>query len=679
VAPANHTIVFAGRAKELSFLQMQLGRDAQEANPIPIINVWGPHGVGKTALIHAFLSRSAAAGQPVSWLRTGGVAQTASLAEYAQALARSLQSAFPSDDSINMALPPSPGVGFAPALVSAVDNTGLSPPADSDAPASFPSISDVTDEELARVFIQGLKTMFEEPPGSDLSGRRPAGGKLWIVLDPFDDLSPAQRRWLGGYLRPALERLTGLRCGFLLASLRAQAGAGEFRNQSNVPVRVLDLPLLPLSLEETSEVLRQAGFAAEHFASIFQETEGWPARLVQRIEAGPGEEALPPEAVDLEDRWFAEKTAQQKEWLLAAAFLSECKLESLSLFGGTDSGRLALAWLQDLPELKHRILLRPGVFVLESRVRQAWQAWAQRHEPQKADDCRRRAEVYRQMLEMVPSLEHRQQLALLAPFQYFTPHLVEEVLPSQAKMLRAFVANFPRYFQTACRNLTVLDSLKPVLKSYAGWIDPAGYQRQSNILRNLWQKKRASLVMEIEGLEKDLAQHEEEKQVLFIQIQALNDQIYRQKEYARPIAEFRPAPPARQPHRNRTALAPLLLEISGVVSIYVGILSIRVSNDAAISYIFLGLYLIVLGMFMPTAAKTALQTAARAPATATGAAANATMNRITALRRRIEENINHLRLQTLTFENKRQRLTQQLAKTNQALNEAYQALNESYV
>ena len=674
MALADRKTVFAGRAKELRVLQTELGREAHEANPTRIVNIWGAHGVGKTALINTFLSRSVVTGQPAGWLRASSVPKTAAIGDLVRALARSFQATVP---TVNTTL-----ADLIPSMDSASEPpAGLSPPPVEPAHGSFlpDSAADSERSRMARALVKGLSAVFGSSSGSPSSTAPPLRIKLGIELDAFDELSLLLRQWIGQHLCPALGQLAPFDFCFLLTSGAPQAGAGEFLDQHAMPVTVLDLPLSPLTFEETCEGLREAGVAEKSFERIFLETAGWPKRLAPVFTEGdltPEPDALD---LDLALRFLADKTDPQKDWLLAAAFLPECNVESMSLFGGAVAGREAMAWLQDLPELAHRIRLRPDAFILDAAMRRALQDWATQNEPRKATECRYRAEIYRQMLEMVPSFEHRQQLVPLAAFQHFNPDLLEAVRPQQAKTLWAFVARFPGYFQHSFRSLTIVEPLKSALKAYASWIDPAPYQGQTEMLRSIWEKKHDSLLKDIDEFERELAQYEDEKQILFIQIQALNDQIAQQKEYSRPLTQLRPRPSIRLPRRNRIGLVPLLFETSGVICIYVGILFIRVANDAAITYICLGLYLIALGMFMPTSSKATLQSNAAMPSAPASPAANATSGAMASLRRQIEENINHLRLQTLTFENKRRRLTQQFAKVNQTLSEAYQKLNEPYV
>ena len=674
MALADRKAVFAGRAEELRVLQTELGREAHEANPTRIVNLWGAHGVGKTALVNAFLSRSVVTGQPAGWLRSSSVPQTATVGDLVRILAGSLQTTVPTVNTGLADLISSLDSGSAP-------HAGLSPPPVDPAPQSFLPVSAADSERsrMARALVKGLSAVFGSSSGSPSSAAPALLIKLGIELDLFDEMSPLLQQWIGRHLCPALDQPAFFDFFFLLTSGAPQAGAGEFLDQHAMPVAVLDLPLSPLTFEETCEGLREAGVAVKSFERIFLETAGWPKRLAPVF--ADGDLTPEPDALDLDRATglLAGKTDPQKDRLLAAAFLPECNLESMSLFGGAVAGRAAMAWLQDLPDLARRIRLRPDAFILDAAMRRALQDWSTQNEPRKATECRYRAEIYRQMLEMVPSFEHRQQLVPLAAFQHFDLDLLEAVQPQQAKTLRAFVARFPGYFQRSFRSLTIVEPLKSAVKAYASWIDPARYQSQTEMLRSIWKKKHDSLLQDIDGLEQELAQYEDEKQILFIQIQALNDQIAQQKEYSRPLTQLRPRPSIRLPRRNRIALVPLLFETSGVIGIYVGILFIRVANDAAITYICLGLYLIAWGMFMPTSTQAALQSNAAMPSAPASPAAIATSGAMASLRRQIEENINHLRLQTLTFENKRRRLTQQFAKVNQTLSAAYQKLNEPYV
>jgi hypothetical protein len=657
---------FIGRVKELEQLLRELGRVPDASQPERSAVVWGPRGIGKSRLIQEVVAQLLKQNAPVYWFGLGLKSPASDLAKFSLALAESFQcNRVPSDvqsteliTTIKRLLPAAQPVPTAEGH--AISNSALV----DQSPAAV-----ITPIEVAEIFAEGLLRTFYQVGSAQKDRVAGRDFPLIFLADDYDGFSLELKAMLL-QLRDRLLSLRGyIRARFLIVSQQPLALTGW----GGVP-DLLELELGPFDREETAEYLARCQVTNVSASTIHANSMGNPG-LIEQLVLG---QAAQPSAAKPEDAAVRELVQHlkpiEREYLVAAAFLENCTQEGLALFGGRDYGEKVFDWLAQLPTAQVKATLN-GKLELQPSLSEAVRRMTADEHPELSHDYAQRVSLFQQWLQLIPEKNHRQRLYLLAPFAHFTKSLLERTLPSQAQDLWEFCQQYPSYFIETPHTRSIVDTLRPLAQSCGYWLDAPGYERTQEALKEAWQQQRKAIVTEITALEKELAENERQRQTLCGEIQKVQREI---DDRAQRLVIESPRPAstglltAGRPRSLKSALATQAL---GVASIYAGLLLISSAREMAYTYMGIGLYFFIWGLYNSRSPRP--QTS---PEFAdTGLSIELSDSLLQQQIRQAEGDLNIVQLRSITLENRQKHLFSTYARDNRRLNECYEKLSEVFV
>lgn len=650
---------FIGRGEELERVLEDLGSSPGGGEKNRSLVVWGPGGIGKSRFTQEIITQLLGLNTPYYWFGLGLRDRPAELDAYALALVESFQS-----NHIAKEVPTAE-------LIAAMQRL-LPRPNPSSGETAVPTQINITPIELAEVLVDALFQSFYGVGVSHKEGLIPQWYTLLFIMEDYDSMSLEHKGlWLSFQERIARESAF-FNTRFLILSRQnpAQLGWSSTRGNSG---GLMEIRLNPFNREEASEFLGKLGLPEGSHAAIYEKTGGVPGLLEQHARIQSGAAFLADQDTGAIHAFIQSMPSNEREYLIAAAFLGMCDPEGLSLFGGLDFGKRAFVWLQAQPASQVRPWL-DGTCELHASLSKSVRQFWEEQQPEKAKEFAQRVEIWRQWRQLIPDPNHRRWLRQLAPFARFTKESLQLALPEAAAELWSFSEQFPSYFVSSPYTRGLVDTLKPVAQSCGYWTDPSSFEQTQSRLMEIWKKHRKSIVEEIGTLEKELAENERQRQDVCAQIQEIQHQIEgRIQEVARALPSPPPAPIRRVPRRSlKSSLA---IQGVGIASIYAGFLLVNSAREMAYSYIGLGLYLFVWGIVISVSPKSQLNACSPEGGAAVVTEESFRQGHI----KRAENDLNLVRLRSITLENRQKSLFSSYARHNRRLNECYERLNEAFV
>lgn len=414
---------FFGRRTDLSWVTRQVETAKLDRPYPPVILIHGPAGIGKTALIDAWVGESRIREGKVAWLRTTESPRAETLAAFVERLARSADAR----EAALRAGANSVAVGIA-AEAAAVES-GNAPTAYTPKGTVRPVRLDAEvgigsgEGRLAENLRRRLQAWLCGPGGRAAADAKPL---LVVILDRFDRYPPPFRTWLGRDLLPALgSGAKDWSCAFLLTGALSW-NEGRQDAYWNVPAEArFERELGPLLIGDCVEWLRASGREEGRADDFFEESEGVPARFAALLSAGFSEESE--ETAEKRPAVLASLSARERRWVQAGCFHDECTRETLGILLGGEEGVRAFDWL--VSHFGARI--EPGAeatFRIREKHREEVRAWMRETMAYRWHHFRRQTRNYEQLRRVVPDAEDRTTLAQIAPIRFFTPELVEKLL-----------------------------------------------------------------------------------------------------------------------------------------------------------------------------------------------------------------------------------------------------------
>jgi hypothetical protein len=652
---------FIGRSTELDLVLQELSRTAASGTDHCSLVIWGPEGIGKSTLAREIVSQLLRLSRGYSWLGFGLSDPPADLGDYVLALADSWQNNHVTQD-------------MSAAEVRSTLQKLLSQSPPSDKATTPPARNNLQPDVLAEFLVEALFLSFYRVSASHKNGLAPQGYAILFVIDDYDAL-PMEHKGLWLALRDRILKESGFFNARFLILSRMSPGVLGWATSLGGSHGVIEIKLNSFNREEAADFLDRMGATQTAHAAIYEETQGVPGLLEKRVRNPDHRTPLATPNTSVVRQYVESLSPREREYVVAAAFLGTSDPEGLSLFGGPEFGKQAFAWLAGQPTTRvqsktfESCELQP---IFSQAVRQVW------HElqPEKSSEFARRVESWRQLVQLIPDRNQRRFLCQLAPFARFTRQALDLTLPADSQALWDFSEQNPACFTDTPHTRNLADTLKPVVQSCGFWMEPIRYEQTQAKLMDVWQRHRKSIVDEIASLEKELADNEQQRQSVCVQIQEIQRQI---ETRAQQVILVLPSPSpvlTRRPStRLRSLKSSLAIQMLGVVSIYAGFLLLNSAREMAFSYIGLGAYLFAWGVYSSVAPKPQLNPSSQESSTGSIRLEPAQPEQA----RRSECDLNLVRLRSITLENRQKSLFAFYARQSRKLNECYERLNESFI
>ncbi|MEX0322887.1 MAG: AAA family ATPase [Puniceicoccaceae bacterium] len=429
---------FCGRTKALNWLRRHVFDTGKDPYPSPVLLVHGDDGIGKSALVQQFLHAYAGSdgGHDAINFAWKGHMRITSIASFAQMLLRTGSSAFPgleeNRDLLHMDIK-GPQQDSESGSGSVMGNTYTIDGSSRESGVQSGQIGGEEETILADVFISKLAGWLKSGKlGSGLELETLL--RLIFVFDAFETYPTPVKSWLGHYLFPALEQDPGIPpMSFILTGSLPWDVSGQADYWQAHPGAFHQFQLDPLSRQECEEWLRAHRVQISLLDTIYEETEGYPARINQVINDKNYLEQRKSAAAE-SDNPLSQFSAQERRWLHAASMQKGLTLEALQLLLGRIEGTQAFGWLSRHIEFcqVERDSRNEHLLVLSGEMRNLVLRNMTPKVPARHREFMAKVDLMKEIQSKVESVQHRDNLRVLTPLQPFTSDLIREVFQNEA-------------------------------------------------------------------------------------------------------------------------------------------------------------------------------------------------------------------------------------------------------
>lgn len=258
--------------------------------------------------------------------------------------------------------------------------------------------------------------------------------RLVFFFDGFDAYPTAIKTWIGRHFFPTLTAERELpRSAFILTGRQSWQDGGQGDYWEAHPGAFAQHYLGPLSRQDCEQWLNGAGRNVSLVDVLYEETEGYPARIEEALREKDWLEKRMEKPADPDDP-LSYFTAQQRRWLHAAAMNRAVSLETLQVLLGRVEGTQAFGWLSRHIELcqVERDFRGEHLLVLSDEMRDVILFRIPSRVPARHREFLEKVRLMSSVRAKVDSGEHRGNLRVLTPIQPFNKQLIEEVFRNYA-------------------------------------------------------------------------------------------------------------------------------------------------------------------------------------------------------------------------------------------------------
>jgi len=326
----------------------------------------------------------------------------------------------------------------------------------------------------------------------------------------------------------------------------------------------------PFSQPETDSFLTHFGVEPSKFAEIHRETGGLPSQLHAFCREYEPEDASESEKLELAATILKSLGREQEEWLKIAALLPSCDEEGLGLFLSEDQRGRAFKWL--------RIGYLECIEIVGSQTRvrdverEALIAHQKRENLSKLTKRLRKVQHLESVRRVIPKLEHRHLLSLLAEFDYFDREVLVFVFgDGMAETFLHLVESKTAFFSILGVNTRLSHNTRIMMRMYNQLFPVKDLATIRAKVKAYWAKRTEQLKHEIAESEERISGNEAIREDVKTGISQLDTQIGQlaqqlnvmDKERKTMIVSLR---------RNGVGYLSIILQVMGIVALYVAVL-----------------------------------------------------------------------------------------------------------
>ena len=281
--------------------------------------------------------------------------------------------------------------------------------------------------QLADLFVELLETTAEKIARK--TGNSNAGLCVILCLDQFPDYSPSVKWWIGCVLMQSLmqsPRLTVPRA--LLAGSEPMELSGQ-RDYWKVSLgRIHEIELKPISRSSCIKWLVDEGIQPDVIDELMERTKGVPLEVAKLISDKKSIQSMEDEVQELEAA--GKSSVRQLRWLHAAALLPQVDREGLSFLLGEKDALVAFDWFQTQASAEGIRMVEssgsPQVLIAPALREELRQEGIRRY-PDRHKDFETKIAVQKRVLEKIPLAAHRDYLRQLIPIEPFDFEIIDKI------------------------------------------------------------------------------------------------------------------------------------------------------------------------------------------------------------------------------------------------------------
>ena len=281
--------------------------------------------------------------------------------------------------------------------------------------------------QLADLFVELLETIAEQI--AQKTGNPSASLCVILCLDQFSDYAPSVKRWIGAVLMHSLmqsSRLTVPRA--LLAGSEPLESSGQI-DYWEVPLgRIHEIELKPIGRSSCIKWLVDEGIQPDVIDELMERTKGVPLEVAKLISDKKSIQAMEDEVQELEAA--GKSSVRQLRWLHAAALLPQVDREGLSFLLGEKDALVAFDWFQTQASAEGIRMVEssgsPQVLIAPALREELRQEGIRRY-PDRHKDFETKIAVQKRVLEKIPLAAHRDYLRQLIPIEPFDFEIIDKI------------------------------------------------------------------------------------------------------------------------------------------------------------------------------------------------------------------------------------------------------------
>lgn len=428
---------FYGRDKELTWLRRHIFGWGEEEAHSPILLLHGQPGAGKSALVRYFLDTYTAEG---GLLRTAnftwsGSGRTGTPERFAELLLETAETAIP-ELSRNRHL-----LALSRESPARSSGGGLEQSPASDTytihgeprEVAIQPVRQGREYELSLQVKDALKAWLG-PSFQSGSRELDALFRLIFIFESFESYPTPVKKWLGGNLFPTLQagpEIPGI--SVILTGTQPWESSGQADYWEAHPGSFFQCEIGPLPRHVCEEWLQDTGLRAGLLDLLYEETEGYPGRVMEAL--GDVEELKRRHQSRFDpDDPLGTYTPQQRRWLHALAIQPQVNLEAIQVLLGRVEGLQAFGWASRNVGFCRVETDAQGehYLTLHDEMRDAVLRQTQEQMPARHREFMDKVEIINSVQAKVGLAEHRAKLRLLTPVQPFNHKLIEAVFRKNA-------------------------------------------------------------------------------------------------------------------------------------------------------------------------------------------------------------------------------------------------------
>jgi len=502
--------------------------------------VYGPAGTGKSSLVLKFCESFKSTTTPLVVFRFNGGNQTRDVAGMLDLIAGGVESDWPELEPYVAAF------------------------------CNYRGSSELDAEKLYQEFIGKLDEYFFQTEQRDT---HPELGELQVLFLVEDvDLFESQEIDILAQLQKKLKQDPhySAHYHFLFSGAEKSNCRDRIQQIFAGEADIEDIPVPPFTQPETEILLKQYGVDANNISEIQQETGGLPSKLVEYCLHYKPADATETQKMHIAEDILKSLGREQEEWLKISALLVQCDEESLGLFLSEDQRTRAIKWLRigylDCIEIQN------GGIQIREKERESLIAYQKRENPGKLSKRLMRVQHLESVKRVVPKLEHRKLLSLLAEFDFFDRGVLIHVFGEKtAELLLNLVDSKTVFFSVFESNIRLSQNAKIMMRLYNQLFPVKELAVIRAKVKAYWAKRMQDMQSDIAEAEERVAGNETIREDVKNGIAQLDNQIAQMGQQLAQADRDRKSMIV-QLRRSHMSYLSIILQLLGIIMLYVAVL-----------------------------------------------------------------------------------------------------------
>ncbi|MCG8526098.1 MAG: AAA family ATPase [Opitutales bacterium] len=427
-----------------------------------------------------------------------------------------------------------------------------------------------SEDEWGRLLADTLIDYFWQPETQDTHPEL-NDLKLLMIIDDWEEAGVEFSSALGKlYQAFKQNEMLEKKMGWIFASADKATGFQRMESNALSTMDFEEVLLPPFSQSESNLFLQSQGVNPKEFDTVFRETGGMPAALVEFC--GSRSRISKEQSGDIEraEEILSTLSVEQREWMKSVALLGNADEEGLNVFLSNDQCRLALNWLSNV---SIPMLNKGGEgYFLEDREREIILTWMKHDNPKTFARKTEKARSLESVRRAIPRYEFRHLLSLLSPFEWFNREILELAYGAEtSKRILSLVDRKQIYFVDFYGNHALASNVKLIVRLYNQLIPPKDLSSVRDKVRKHWSDKNQQLKRDIEEHKKQI---EVCDQVVLDTSKSIErmDQTIKQSAESLSKLERECKDYEILQKKHKTNWWPILMQIAGIVTLYIAVL-----------------------------------------------------------------------------------------------------------